>query len=184
VSLLRALGLLGVAYLGLLLCSALPALLPGRLPVPDVALLVALYAGLTCRLVGGASVSLRDGRPAAMAAFGLGLGYLADLIGGAPRGLHALGLCLLVLVLRSAATQLLVRGAGFVMAVAALTAVLFGLLLGLLRAWAEPEFAFAGLRPVVGQAAMTALCAPPLFYLLQRVDARLWRDGRAQGLTL
>ena len=31
---------------------------------------------------------------------------------------------------------------------------------------------------------MTALCAPLLFTLLQRVDARLWRDGRAQGLTL
>jgi cell shape-determining protein MreD len=183
-SLLRALGLLGVAYVALLLCSVLPVVLPGRPPVPDVALLTALYAGLTCRLMGGATLHLRDGGPAAMTAFGLALGYLQDLIGGAPRGLNALALCLLVLLLRTAATQLLVRGTGFIMAVAALTAVLFGLLLSALRVWADPDSGFFGLRLIVGQAAVTALCAPLLFALLGKVDARLWRDGRAQGLRL
>ena len=32
--------------------------------------------------------------------------------------------------------------------------------------------------------AVTALCAPALFALLRRVDARLWREGRERGLSL
>jgi hypothetical protein len=183
-TLARALGLLGVAYVALILCSVMPTLLPGHLPMPDVALLVAVHAGLTCRLTGGPSVSLRDASPSAMAAFGLALGYLADLIGGAPKGLYALALSVFVLGLRSAATQLLVRGASFVMAFCAVTAVLFGLLLSGVRLWAEPQAGFPGPRMIIGQAAITALCAPALFALLRRVDARTFRDGRAQGVTL
>jgi cell shape-determining protein MreD len=183
-NLLRAAGLLGVAYVALLLCTTLPVLLPGHLPMPDVTLLVAMHAGLTCRLSGGAALSIRDATPAAMVGLGLCLGYLADLMGDAPKGLNALGLALLVLILRSAATQLLVRGVGFIMIFAALCAVGYGVLFCCLRAFADHQVGFAGLLSIPGQAVATAVCAPPLFALLRRVDRRLWQDPRAQGLTL
>lgn len=180
----RALGLLAVAYLGLLLFAALPTLFPGLLPMPDVSLLVTLHAGLSCRLPGGATVTMRDPGPAAVAAFGVCLGYLTDLLGGGPKGLHALGLALLMLLLRGAATRLLVRGWVLVMAFVFVAAVLFGVLLYGLRAWAEPGESLLPLRALVYQALATALCAPLLFSLLRRVDARVWHDPRAQGLSL
>lgn len=183
-SLTRALGLLAVAYGLLLLFSVIAAVLPARVPVPDVTLLVALHAGLTCRMSGGATPALRDAPASAMAGLGLCLGYLADLVGGAPKGLHALSLALLTLALRSAATQLLVRGTGFIMAVAALAAALFGLMACGLRVWADPEANWSGLRTLPGQVLATALFAPFMFALLRRMDARLWHDPRAQGLSL
>lgn len=179
----RALGLLGMAYLALLLGAVAPVLLPPKVPLPDTTLLVALHAGLTCRL-GGSAVTMRDASPVAMVTLGLLLGYLQDLVSGAPRGLHALALGLLLLLLRSAASHLLVRGVGFVMAVSALVALGAGALVAGLRAWVEPELGLSALRGVIGQAAATALLAPLVFALLRRIDARLWRDPRARGLSL
>ncbi len=183
-NLVRALGLLCAAFLGLLLCTTLPVLLPGRVPMPDVGLLVAMHAGLTCRRSGGSAFSVRDASPAAMAGLGFALGYLVDLMGGGPKGLNALGLTVFILVLRSAATQLLVRGVGFVMTFSALCALGYGLLFCALRSFADPQLGLAGLLAIPGQVAATALCAPLVFALLRRVDRRLWRDPRSRGLSL
>ena len=54
----RAVGLLLVAYVVTLLATAMGALWAG--PVPDLGFLVALYAGLHCRLTGGPASTLRD----------------------------------------------------------------------------------------------------------------------------
>lgn len=176
----RGLGLLVVSYAALIVNTALGAGVSW--PLPDLALLVALYAGLTCRLSGGAAVLLRDASPAAMAGLGAAMGYLADLVLGTPRGLHALGCALLLLGLRAVAGQLLVRGAAFVMAAAVLGSLAYRLILLVLVALLDPAPAgfWAGLRSAPGQALATGLFAPLGFAVLTRIDARLWRDPRDQ----
>jgi cell shape-determining protein MreD len=176
----RAVGLLVVAYLGLLFCSALAVFVSW--PLPDLGLLVALYAGLTCRLRGGVTAVLRDASPVGMLGLGAAIGYLADLVGGSPRGLRALAYALLLLGLRALAGHLLVRGAGAVAAVATVTTLLLrGLLLLLQRAF-DPAASLAGLRGALGQAILTGVVAPLVFYVLSRIDSRLWRDPRTPGL--
>lgn len=177
----RALGLLAVGYFLLLCCSALAVFLPW--PLPDLGLLVALYAGLTCRLRGGVTAVLRDASPIAMLGLGAALGYLADLVGGSPRGLRALGYALLLLLLRALAGHLMVRGAGAVAAVATVTVLLMrALLVGLLRLF-DPAAGLSGLRGALGQAVVTGLVAPVVFYVLSRIDSRLWRDPRTPRLS-
>lgn len=174
----RGIGLLVVAYAALIINTALGVGMSW--PLPDLALLVALYAGLTCRLSGGAAVLLRDASPAAMAGLGAAMGYLSDVVLGTPRGLHALGCALLLLGLRAVARQLLVRGAGFVMAACILGSLAFRLLLVVVLWLLDPEPAgmWTGLRSAFGQALATGLFAPLGFALLSRIDARLWRDPR------
>ena len=179
----RALGLLAVAYLALILHSARAVYLAW--PLPDLGLLVALYAGLTCRFVGGAVAALRDAGPLAMLGLGSAMGYLSDVICGTPTGLRALGMALLLLGLRAVASQLLVRSTGAVMAVAAIFTLLFRALLSLLLLLFDSgtQTALAGWRAALGQALTTALLAPLVFHVLSRIDARLWRDPRAHGLS-
>lgn len=176
----RAVGLLVTAYLGLLGCSALAVLTTW--PLPDLGLLVALYAGLTCRLRGGVTAVLRDASPLSMLGLGAAIGYLADLTGGSPRGLRALGYALLLLMLQALAGHLLVRGAGAVAAVATVTTlVMRGLLLLLQRAF-DPLASLHALRGALGQAVVTGVLAPLVFYVLSRIDSRLWRDPRTPRL--
>lgn len=178
----RALGLLAVAYLALILHSALAVFVSW--PLPDLGLLVALYAGLTCRFTGGAVAALRDAGPLAMLGLGAAMGYLSDVICGTPIGLRALGLALLLLGLRAVATQLLVRSPGAVMAVAGIVVLLFRGLVALLLLVLDSstDAALAGWRAALFQALTTGLLAPLGFHVLSRIDARLWRDPRAQGL--
>lgn len=190
----RALGLLAAAYVGLILATALAAL--SWRPVPDISFLVALYAGLHCRLEGGggasALLSLHNARPEAMAALGAALGYLADLVGGAPIGLHALSLSICLLLLRAVSIRLLVRGVRAVMVVTVLALfsyrlvltlsyALFGLLFGTSLSSA-PLLGFGGLGNMIAETMVTAACAPPVFALLSRLDGWLWRDPRGGRL--
>ena len=178
----RALGLLLVAYLALILHSALAVFVSW--PLPDLGFLVALYTGLTCRFAGGAVAALRDAGPLAMLGLGAAMGYLSDLICGTPTGLRSLGFALLLLGLRSLASHLLVRSPAAVMAVAATFVLLFRALISLLLLIVDSgtETALAGWQAALGQAVATALLAPIVFHVLSRIDARLWRDQRAQGL--
>jgi cell shape-determining protein MreD len=178
----RALGLLAVACLALILRTVLAVFV--SVSLPDLVLLVALYAGLTCRLSGGAVATLRDAGPLAMLGLGAAMGYFSDVICGTPVGLHALGFALLLLGLRAVASHLMVRSPGAVMTVAGIFVLLFRALLALLLLVLDPggEAALAGWHSVLGQAAATSLLAPLVFHVLSRIDARLWRDPRAQGL--
>ena len=178
----RALGLLVVAYLALVLHSSLAVFVSW--PLPDLGLLVALYAGLTCRFSGGAVATLRDAGPLAMLGLGAAMGYLSDVICGTPVGLRALGLALLLLGLRALASQLLVRSPVAVMAVAAVVVLLFRGLTAVLLLLLDRglETALSGWRAALLQALTTGLLAPLGFHVLSRIDARLWRDPRAQGL--
>jgi rod shape-determining protein MreD len=174
----RALGLLLVAYLGTVLATAMAALWNG--PVPDLGFLVALYAGLHCRLTGGPAATLRDAHPEAMAGLGAAMGYLMDLLGGTPLGLRALVCALWLLGLRVLSSRFLVRGRRAVMAVAALCALLFRLSMWLIFVAFSFEGNRIGLRNAVTEALLTGLCAPFLFAGLRALDSWLLRDLRAQ----
>lgn len=193
-SLSRAIFLLLLAYIGLVAATALSAL--SLRPLPDVAFLIALYAGLHCRPFassGGASSALlllHNARPESMAGFGAALGYLSDLVSGTPIGLHALGLSVSVLLLRAVSIRLLVRGVGAVMLVSLLSLFVYRLLLALLYVlfaalfspagstlWAAPE-----LTSLIGEAVVTAALSPLVFAGLSRLDHSVWRDPRTQGL--
>ena len=176
----RGLGLLLVAYLAMIGNTALRVFVTW--PLHDLVLLVALYAGLTCRLRGGAQVALRDASALSMLGLGAAIGYSSDVVMGTPRGLRALGLALLLLLLRGMATHLLVRGMAAVAAVSAVTTALFQILLSVLMLPLEWDVQLLGWRSVLGQAVATGLLAPLMFFVLSRIDSRLWRDPRAQGL--
>ncbi len=175
---MRAIGLLLAAYVGTLIATALAALWSG--PVPDLGFLVALYAGLHCRLTGGPAATMRDAQPEAMAGLGMALGYLMDLIGGTPRGLHALACALWLLGLRVLANRLMVRGAGAVSGVAVLCTLLFRFTLALLQICFASDASFSGFHNAIGESFITGLCAPACFAALRVMDGWLWRDPRAQ----
>src|ERR1700755_145766 len=107
-----------VAYLVCVVVAAFWRLLPWFADaIPDIGALTAAYLGLTARrqvspAIGGAVV----------------LGYLIDLISGAPPGLIALVLGLTTLVARAVQQRILVRGAVLSIAFSAFVALVSGVL--------------------------------------------------------
>jgi hypothetical protein len=166
-----------VAYLVLLVLGAVWRLMPIGLlhdAAPDLAALVAAYLGLTAR----AAIA-----PAVAGA--VTVGYLADLIGGAPPGLHALiggAVCLLG---RGVHRRLLVRGwavtlgfSAFVGAVASFLIIVIRMLSG--RA-IDPGTA---LWELVLVAFGTAAIGPLVFRLHRRIDAAFARTHRERDAAL
>jgi len=164
----RGVTFLLTGYLLLILTGSLRALLPFSLPVPDVALMVVLYLGLGGR-----------GAPSAHAGVALILGYLTDLMSGAPRGLHALSFVIVMLLARAAASRLMVSRVWQEMVVAFAVALGHG---ALVVAVASPMYdgeALSALRQVPASALMTAvIVAPLLFRFLRRIDRKLAPDPR------
>jgi rod shape-determining protein MreD len=164
----RGLTFIVVGHLLLILTGSLRALLPFTLPVPDVALIVILYLGLGGR-----------GAPSAHAGVALILGYLTDLMSGAPRGLHALSFVIVMLLARAGASRLMVSRVWQEMVVTFAVALGHG---ALVIALASPMYdgeALSALRQVPLTALMTALVvAPLLFRFFRRVDRKLAPDPR------
>ncbi|HJZ86242.1 MAG TPA: rod shape-determining protein MreD [Polyangia bacterium] len=165
----RHLVLVVVGYMLTVLQASLQALVPVRVRVPELGLLVALYAGLTAR-----------GGVAGASAVAFALGYVTDLLAGAPKGLHALVFVLMCLLAKGASLRLLLRGslvsAGFAFA-ASLSAA--GLIV-LTRAQTESG-TLAPLQMAPLQAAVTALAAPIVYGLLGRLEGRVAK-AHAPGL--
>ncbi|MSP61558.1 MAG: rod shape-determining protein MreD [Myxococcales bacterium] len=170
----RAFLFCAVGWFGLILVSsaqaAWPIDWPWHIPGPDLALLVVLYLGLSDRggLVGVAVVALL-------------LGWLADLFAGSPKGLYMTVYILLGLAARGASVRLMVRGAFFTAAVALFFALAVGVLVVGLRTSLQPTLGWGALRQVPLASLMTALFAPPLFFLLRRLDKRIQQGSRAHG---
>ena len=178
----RALWLLVLAIAGSIVSTGLSPLT--RVPLPDLALLTALYAGLTSRHSGGALAAQRDASALGMLALGAAMGYATDLIEGTPHGLRALGLGMLLLLLHRVAGQLLVGGWPAQGAVAALAMLVFRLLLTgiMLIADGERSLLWSGLRGLPLQLLLTAGVAPLVLSVLSRIDARLWSKSTRPGL--
>lgn len=158
----------GVAYGALVLMGVALRLLGVALAAPDVALAFVLYVAFS-----------RRGSAPAHAAFAVTLGYLCDVLGGAPRGLHAFMLATVAMVSRTAARR--VHLEGFVSeALATLGGAGASLALAVLVG-----AALHGVRPTLtwpeapAQILATALLGPPVFALGRRLDARLGLVSRS-----
>ncbi|MGE0546449.1 MAG: hypothetical protein AB7O24_21715 [Kofleriaceae bacterium] len=175
---MRTATLVLVAYLACVIVAALWRLLPVGLvrdAVPDLGALTAAYLGLTARrgaagAVGGAVV----------------LGYLIDLISGAPPGLIALVLGLTGLVARTVQQRILVRGTAMTAGFSAFVALVAAVLMLLIRAVYDVSIAGAGteLKHIALTTIATAAAGPLVWRLFRRVDAAFARTHRERDAAL
>jgi rod shape-determining protein MreD len=169
---LRGLAFVVAGWLGLLAVASLQACLPASrvlhsLLAPDVALLTVLYTSLSARSTLEGSVGV-----AAV------LGYLADLVVGAPQGTHMLVFLGLGLSARLF-SRLILRGALVTSVVAFVFALVAGLAFVVLRGSLGPTAGWGHLRRIPVEALATALAAPLVFRALRRLERLFVRDSRA-----
>jgi rod shape-determining protein MreD len=173
---MRTATLILVAYL---LCVALAAMwrfLPWiRDAVPDLGALTAAYLGLTARrhvspAVGGAVV----------------MGYLVDLITGAPPGLFAFVLALAALIARAVQRRILVRGAALSIAFSAFIALVTGALALMIRAaYGMSTTALSiELQHIALATVATAITGPLVWRMFRRIDAAFARTHRERDAAL
>jgi rod shape-determining protein MreD len=143
--------------------------------IPDVGALTAAYLGLTARrqvspAIGGAIV----------------LGYLIDLISGAPPGLIALVLALTTLIARAVQQRILVRGAAISIAFSAFVALVSGVLALIVRVlYRMPSAAFfIELQHVAFVTLATAVLGPLVWRMFRRIDAAFARTHRERDAAL
>jgi hypothetical protein len=166
-----------VAYLVLLVLGSVWPLLPlgpARSAAPDVAALVAAYLGLTAR-VGIA--------PAVAGA--VSVGYLADLLGGTPPGLHAL-VCGAVCILGHLVhRRILVRGRAMTLGFSAFVGAAAALLIELIGIAADRGLGFGLILAAIALVAVTTGAIGPLvFWLHRRIDAAFARTHRERDAAL
>ncbi|MBA3818932.1 MAG: rod shape-determining protein MreD [Deltaproteobacteria bacterium] len=175
---MRSATLVLIAYLMCVIVASIWRLLPGsfvRDAVPDLGALTAAYLGLTAR------------RNAAGAVAGsVVLGYLVDLISGAPPGLGALVLGLTCLVARTVQQRILVRGAAMTMGFSAFVALVAGVLALLVRGlYGVTSMAFLlELRYIALVTIATALIGSLVWRVFRRVDAAFARTHRERDAAL
>jgi len=167
-----------VAYLLCVVAASLWRLLPTQVlrdAVPDLGALTAAYLGLTARAsvapaVGGSIV----------------LGYLVDLISGAPPGTMALVLGLTCIIARNVQQRILVRGAAMTIGFSAFVAVASGLLALIVRAAYGMPRAGLGteLAHIVGATVATGLVGALVWRVFRRVDAAFARTHRERDAAL
>lgn len=177
----RRLILLGATYLVVVLLAPLWHAMAaglGRLqpwaagiPLPNLPVLAALYLALGVR-----------GSPSSSAASLVVLGYLMDLLTGAPKGLHVLTLLLVYFLVRGSSRRLYVQGRLTQMGVALVATLLHAVIEVALHVALPPrgQWSILGYAPV--EAGVTAAVAPLGFYLLWRLDRRVTRDLASEGV--
>jgi rod shape-determining protein MreD len=157
--LMRPLFFLATGFALLLVQATFRQLVPVVALVPDPALILIIYLGVTPR------------QPApAGAAVALALGYLMDLLAGAPKGLYALAYVVLFLLARLAQVRLLTRGRVFEVWYSFATAFLCGIIVTGVRALSDPVTGFRGVSVAALQALATAVTAPVVFSIGRRID--------------
>jgi rod shape-determining protein MreD len=159
---MRYLVLLLLGYALLVLEGALMVLVPVPAAGPDLALLVVVAAALS-----------RRGTAPVHALFALAMGYLADVLGGGPRGLLAFSFALMSLVGRSFSRRVYVNRLWGRAVAAVVCTALCGTTATFVQ-WLVVEG--ATLRPlglVPLHAGVTALLAAPIIALCRRIDSAL-----------
>jgi rod shape-determining protein MreD len=166
-----------VAYVACVIVGSIWRLLPGPLhdAVPDLGALTAAYLGLTAR---------RHVAPAVGGS--IALGYLVDLISGAPAGLMALVLGLTGLVARAVQQRIYVRGATMTVAFSAFVALVASVLAIIVRAlYHLPHGQWSTeLRHLALVAVATAIVGPFVWKIFRRIDAAYARTHRDRDAAL
>jgi rod shape-determining protein MreD len=160
---MRSVATLVVGLLLLLLQSTVMEFAPVHLVTPSLGLLVVLYVGMaTLKWAPGAAVVV-----------GFCMGYLFDLVSGAPRGVHAFVFVSVALIARVLAWRIAVRGIVLKAASAFMASMIAGFLIVVVRAQISPETGYGGLAQAPLEALLTAAFGPPVLWLLARLDGRL-----------
>lgn len=175
---MRSATLVLVAYALMLVLGvvwpALPVPILGDTP-PDIAAVTAGYLGLTARR-----------GPAGAVGAAVVVGYLADLLSGAPRGLLALSAGLVCVSAIGVQRRILVRGWALTAGFAAASAGLAALASLIIRAALHGPV--AGLRleawGLVRLAVAAALFGPAAIRLYRRIDAAFARTHRERDHAL
>jgi rod shape-determining protein MreD len=160
---MRSIATLLVGLLLLLLQSTVMEFAPIHLVTPSLGLLVVLYLGM----------APLKWAPGAATVVGFCLGYLFDLVSGAPRGVHAFVFLCMALIARTLAWRLAVRGIVLKAAVSFVASMIAAFLIVVVRAQISPESGYGGLRQAPLEALLTAAFGPPVLWLLSRLDGRL-----------
>jgi hypothetical protein len=179
---MRTATLVLVAYVLCLLVSSVWRLLPIDLVqtvVPDVVALTAAYLGLTAR----ASIA-----PAVAGA--VVLGYLGDLISGAPPGLISLTAGLMALIAFGVHRRILVRGFAMTLGFSIFVGAAASVVLVFVRGMHGLPMSDGGvvLARIAGVALATGVVGAPVLRLYRRIDAAFARthrdrDAALEGLT-
>jgi rod shape-determining protein MreD len=111
--------------------------------------------------------------PGSAVIVGFGMGYLFDLVSGAPRGVHAFVFVTLAIIARVLAWRLAVRGIVLKAATSFVASILTAILIVVVRAQISPESGYGGLTQAPLEALLTAVAGPPVLWLLARLDGRL-----------
>jgi hypothetical protein len=173
---MRTAAIVLVAYALLLVVGAAwhsIAILPSA--PPEIAAIAAVYLGLTARrslagAVGGAVV----------------IGYLADLLSGAPVGLTALVSGIMCILGQLVQRRMVVRGLRVTIAFSLLVGIVASLLVAMIR-WltAQPTgTALYELLGVLTPALPTAIIGPFVLRLFRRIDAAFARTHRERDAAL
>jgi rod shape-determining protein MreD len=156
-------------YLAMLVEGALAVVLPAPrvlLAVPELALGVVTYLGLAGR--GGAP---------SLVASALAIGYLRDLLLGAPRGVEALAFAICALCARAMHGRVFLERWGQLAVVAVAMSLLHALLVAVLGAGDAPFS--ASVRPLPGLLLGALVVGPALLRGLRRLDLRILPEQRA-----
>jgi cell shape-determining protein MreD len=165
-----------VAYFACVILGSVWRLLPWiHDAVPDLGALTAAYLGLTARrniapAVGGSVM----------------LGYLVDLISGAPPGLIALVLGLTCVIARAVQQRIYVRGATMTVAFSAFVALVAGILAMFVRGiYHVPSARIAlDLRHLAVVIVATGVIGPIVWRIFRRIDAAYARTHRERDNAL
>jgi len=167
---MRILAHIATYFLLAVVVGAVWRVTPFEVVAPDVALLFALYLGITS----GRSSLLEATIAANM------IGYLHDVLAGVPRGLGAVVLGAMCILSRFSTARLLVRGGFFIAGFAFVFSIAASLAMIALRVYLEaPVGAFASeLVTAIGTGVLTAIVAPPVLRLCRFIDAKFARTQR------
>jgi rod shape-determining protein MreD len=165
---MRSVATLAVGLLLLLLQSTVMEFAPVHLVTPSLGLLVVLYVGM----------APLKWAPGAAVVVGFSMGYLFDLVSGAPRGVHAFVFVTVALIARVLAWRLAVRGLVLKAATSFVASIIAAVLIVVVRARrggpACVVAARAARRPSRSSLVAGRACAPP--------RPRAW-PGNAPTLT-
>ncbi|MDY0000130.1 MAG: rod shape-determining protein MreD [Polyangia bacterium] len=140
-------------------------------PMPSLPVLATMYLALGVR-----------GSPSAGAATAGALGYVTDLVSGAPRGTYMLALLIVYFLIRAFSSRLYVQGRLAQIAVSFAATLLTGIVVVAVHVALPPRGSWStiGMAPI--EAGVTAVTAPLVFSLLWRLDRRLARGVVAEGV--
>jgi rod shape-determining protein MreD len=159
---MRPTATLVITLLLVLLQSTVLELAPVHIVTPSFGILAVLHAAFSTRW----SLS-------SVALFAFGLGYLFDLVSGAPIGVHAFVYLALSQLGRVLMTRLVVRGIFLTAATAFVASLMGGAMVVAVRAQVNPSGGYEGLGQAPIEALLTGVFAPPVLWMLRQIEGRL-----------